>query len=195
MFQTSFDPSKTAILVVDMQQGYTDPSYKHAFGASKNTDRLAIRLKEDFLPKARQAGLRILWARHVPHPNNSLPFDKGFTRFHQCEPQANEFIIDKISYSAFDFTNLEMILKQEGISHLALVGAFTDVCIRDTARDGVFSGLENVTVIRDLCVDIPSHSSEQTDKILEAMTWDGIDVADSKCFLSYLARTPVLAAA
>ncbi|WP_010530595.1 cysteine hydrolase family protein [Lentibacillus jeotgali] len=70
----------------------------------------------------------------------------GANIYHLFEPEPNEKVIIKHRYSAFLYTNLELILRASQIEHIILVGIYTNVCIDSTARDGY---------MRDFCVTVP----------------------------------------
>lgn len=50
-------------------------------------------------------------------------------------PVEGDYIIGKRRYSAFLYTDLDLLLRCKGISTLYLIGGLTDVCVRFTAVD------------------------------------------------------------
>lgn len=56
----------------------------------------------------------------------------------------NIFYYEKTRYSAFAGTNLELKLRERGITELHLVGVCTDICILHTAVDAYNKGFELV---------------------------------------------------
>lgn len=56
----------------------------------------------------------------------------------------NVYWMDKTRYSAFTGTNLELKLKERGITELHLVGVCTDICILHTAVDAYNKGFSIV---------------------------------------------------
>ncbi|WP_413376453.1 cysteine hydrolase family protein [Alkalihalobacillus sp. 1P02AB] len=50
--------------------------------------------------------------------------------------------IDKTRYSAFAGTNLEIVLRERGITEVHLVGVCTDICVLHTAVDAYNKGFE-----------------------------------------------------
>lgn len=54
------------------------------------------------------------------------------------------FWIDKTRYSAFTGTNLEIILRERGITEIHLVGVCTDICVLHTAIDAFNKGFNIV---------------------------------------------------
>jgi len=52
----------------------------------------------------------------------------------------DEIIIDNSSTSAFTYTDLDMILRNKGITDVVLAGLVTNVMMESTARDAVNRG-------------------------------------------------------
>ena len=71
----------------------------------------------------------------------------------RIKPQSGEKIIDKARASAFAGTNLDMILRSNGIESLALVGGSTDWCVEATVWDA--TGRDYYTVMLSDCVHGP----------------------------------------
>ncbi|USY56803.1 cysteine hydrolase [Bacillus sp. 1780r2a1] len=57
----------------------------------------------------------------------------------------NTYWMDKTRYSAFAGTNLEMKLRERGITEVHLIGVCTDICVLHTAVDAYNKGF-NITV-------------------------------------------------
>src|ERR1700761_4610067 len=53
-------------------------------------------------------------------------------------PQPGDIIVDKPRYSAFFNTNLDSLLRAQGIRSLVFTGIATNVCVESTLRDGFF---------------------------------------------------------
>ena len=83
------------------------------------------------------------------------------------------------SYSGFQDdggkkTDLDRLLKKDGISKLIVYGIATDYCVRATALDGVAAGYK-VVLIKNLCRGV---ASDTTQKAVEEMKAKGIVVLD-----------------
>ncbi len=56
----------------------------------------------------------------------------------ELKPQAGDSILYKTRYSGFYGTDLDSILKAQGIKSLVVTGATTCVCVDSTIRDAMF---------------------------------------------------------
>ncbi len=66
------------------------------------------------------------------------------TLFQEHQENENVFYYDKTRYSAFTGTNVELKLRERGITELHLVGVCTDICILHTAIDAFNKGFKIV---------------------------------------------------
>jgi len=138
---------KAALLVVDMQRFFLDPSsptftcggiailpaVKRLIGAFRKIDR------------------PVIFTRHVHHPNG---FDEGImgwwwqgkclegtpeSEVHdEIRPLSKEKVIQKHRYSAFYNTDLETVLRCLKIEDLIISGIMTNMCCESTARDAYY---------------------------------------------------------
>jgi nicotinamidase-related amidase len=74
-------------------------------------------------------------------------------------PAADEIVIVKPRYSAFDHTPLEIVLGQLGIDQLVLAGSATEMCVAQTAIDARELGL-GVIVAADACAPVDPGNAE-----------------------------------
>lgn len=56
----------------------------------------------------------------------------------EIAPCPGDVVVRKQRYSGFAGTNLDMILKTQGIRHVLYTGVATNVCVESTLRDGFF---------------------------------------------------------
>lgn len=138
---------RTALLVIDMQRFFLDPS-SPAFTCGG----LAIlpnvkRLIEAF----RSAELPVIFTRHVHHPDGS---DAGIMEWwwdgmcvkgtpeseihDDIAPLSGEKIIPKHRYSSFYNTDLETVLRCLKIEDIVITGLMTNLCCESTARDAYY---------------------------------------------------------
>jgi nicotinamidase-related amidase len=67
-------------------------------------------------------------------------------------PQADEIIVTKRRIGAFSTTDLETVLKSQGITHLVLMGIATSGVVLSTVRWAADADYE-ITVLSDCCAD------------------------------------------
>ncbi|WLD91528.1 cysteine hydrolase family protein [Alkalihalobacillus sp. AL-G] len=81
-----------------------------------------------------------------PHNIRGTTGRKQFGSLNTCYQSSKEKIywMDKTRYSAFAGTDLELKLRERGISELHLVGVCTDICVLHTAVDGYNKGFKLV---------------------------------------------------
>jgi nicotinamidase-related amidase len=138
---------KSALLVVDMQKFFLDPS-----SPSFTCGGLAILpgLKE-LIQSYRRIHLPVIFTRHVHHPGLLDAGLMGWWWQGMClegspesevhpelAPLPGEKEILKHRYSAFYNTDLETILRCLKIEDLVITGIMTNMCCESTARDAYF---------------------------------------------------------
>ncbi len=155
--QAVLSPSKTAVLLIDMQNEFVK---KGACMVVPGAEELSIQINS-FAQKMRHKGFQIIWVRYVvPKP---VPYGKStqklnLTDIHHGENMEifsaikldeNDLIVDKMRSSAFYGTNLEVILRSLKIENLIIGGVTTHMCVLSTCFDAVFRDFE-IFVLSDL---------------------------------------------
>lgn len=64
----------------------------------------------------------------------------------ELAPEPGEFVISKPGKGAFYRTNLETLLREQGITHLLFAGVTTEVCVQTTMREANDRGYECLLV-------------------------------------------------
>ena len=123
-------PDKSALLVIDVQQGHDDPR----FGRRNNPDaegRIAV-----LLDAWRTKGLPVIHVQHLSVREQSPfhPTKPGVAIKPIVGPRGDETLIQKSANSAFIGTSLEQMLKERDIKTLILTGLTTPHCVSSTAR-------------------------------------------------------------
>ncbi len=150
-----------AILVIDFQYGFTDPSISPLAGnferELKNTRKILNAAREKKIPiyffvvgynDDSESGV---WGEKVP----TLKTLKLGTRLTEIDktlnPQADEVINIKKFASAFAGTPTASILKEKKIDSLIITGTTTCGCVRATAVDAIQSGFKPFVVEDAVC--------------------------------------------
>jgi nicotinamidase-related amidase len=159
-------PERLGLLVYDMQVGILDQI------ADRETVVQNVRA---VLEAARAAGMRTYFTRHVTLPVELMgaaqlrmwrtwqgvarlddvrsPFlpDAPQTQIvADLEPNEREAVLDKLTFSAFVGTPLELALRGAGLGAIAIVGVATEIGIEPTARHAGDLGFIPV-LITDAC--------------------------------------------
>ncbi|GIW33576.1 cysteine hydrolase family protein [Meiothermus sp.] len=148
--------SRTALLLIDIQQGLDDTAY---FGPRNNP--LFERNVAALLEKFRQTGAPVL---HVQHHSLRLtsplcPGQPGHDFKLEARPLEGEPVFAKTVNSAFIGTDLEAYLHREGIARLVVAGLTTDHCVSTTVRMAGNLGFE-VWLVGDACATFAKQSPE-----------------------------------
>jgi ureidoacrylate peracid hydrolase len=155
-------PEHTALIVVDVQNDFcAENGMMHSEGLDLTAvQAMAGRLPE-LIESARQAGALVVFVRNVySSANNSYLSDvwleqaarrrgDSYTKRDVCaadswegdffgdvRPQPGDPIVTKHRFNAFYNTDLETILRANGIRTLVMTGVATNVCVETTAREG-----------------------------------------------------------
>ncbi|MDD5469028.1 MAG: cysteine hydrolase [Anaerolineales bacterium] len=140
-------PEKSALMVIDMQKFFLDPS-----SPTFTCGGLAIMPVLQRLIRAyRQIGRPVIYCRHVHHPGHIDSGIMGWWWEGMCiegspesevhpaiAPLETEKVVFKHRYSAFYNTDLETVLRCQGIEELVISGIMTNMCCESTARDAYF---------------------------------------------------------
>jgi nicotinamidase-related amidase len=131
------DRSKTALIVIDMQNGVVD--------FAKNRNEI-VRLISDLVDRARLNKTDVIW---VQHSEDDMPLGSEYWQIvPELKPAANEKIVQKLWRSSFEETDLEDVLEDLKVGHLVVTGAQTNYCVRHTIHAAIERGLD-VTLVED----------------------------------------------
>lgn len=155
------EPAHTALLVIDMQVDFLSPDgYFARKGYDPSPLRAVIAPIGRLVVAARQAGCRVIWTRQGYRADvaDASDYDRwrnqragiplqagdgasllrgsaGYQIVPELAPPAGDVIVDKTANGAFYQTDLDLILRAQGITHLMFSGCTTDVCVHSTLRE------------------------------------------------------------
>ena len=148
----AIDPKTTAMIVVDMQNDFVaDGAMLQSRQAFAMVPKLAATLKF-----CRDQGVRIIYTAHVhrkdgcdmglyddlypPIAQRASLVDEthGVEIYKDLAPAVGEHVIKKHRYSAFFATDMDLILREWGITSVVVCGTTTENCCHATARDAMF---------------------------------------------------------
>ena len=137
--QVKLDPTSTALLVIDVQQGiFSRPTPVH-------NERELLSNINALIQRTSQSGALVYFFQH----SNRKTLIQGSEdwKFHpKLKISAQDFIIPKTHGNAFKETNLEGELESHGIRNIVVTGLVTNGCVRATSIAGYNLGYRVILV-------------------------------------------------
>jgi nicotinamidase-related amidase len=172
------DPAHTALLLVDMQHDFIDadgqfgtmgvdlsmyassrPRLTSLLGAARAAKVLVVHIQNTQLSGRRsdspaQIRFNLLMhanARQDPSPlRYTVPGTPGHEFAEEFRPKEDELVVQKYRSSGFWGTNLDLLLRSNGVETVIVTGCTTEGCVESTARDAMFN--DYYVVIAEDCV-------------------------------------------
>jgi nicotinamidase-related amidase len=183
----------TALLVVDMQKGFDDPSW----GRRNNQD--AETRVASLMQHWRTARAPVIHVHHCSrNPTGRFrPGTRGNEPVETAIPDAGEPVYRKWVNSAFIGTTLEIDLRQQGVESLVVVGLTTNHCISTTVRMAGNLGF-NTFVVADATATFGRAGADGRVRLAEEVHNAALgdlhnefaEVIDSRTLMSALATEP-----
>ncbi len=162
-----FDPARTALLVVDMQNGFMQEEVGHAVCPMARDIVPNINRLSDAL---RRAGGIVVWIQNAATEetqqswsvlvemdgpqgtakrlSSMSPGSKGYELWAGFAPASGDLFIQKTRFSAFiqGASSLEAELRARGIDTVIVTGTVTNICCESTARDAMMRNFRTIMV-------------------------------------------------
>lgn len=189
--------TRSALIVIDMENGFTDSRSPHCIVNAKATVPACV----DAVRTAREKGIPVFFVKRIYRQDGS---DVELSRYRAwkeggramgpgstgpcsaeaaqgLKPQKGDYTIIKPRWSAFFGTELDLLLRRLRVETVILIGTTTPNCIRTTCYDA--NALDyNVVILEDCC-------SSQTEEIQRVNIADmermGAVILDSVRFREY----------
>ncbi len=167
------NPTRSAMIVIDMERGFIEPESVHCIRTAKATVPSCSRA----MAMAREKGIPVFLVNRIYRADGSdvestryyawvqggkamTPGSTGVLSYEMpegMEPQPGDYTLIKPRFSAFFQTELDLILRRLRVENVILIGTTTPNCIRTTCYDA-------------LCLDydvviLPECCSSQTEEI------------------------------
>jgi len=149
----------TALLMLDWQQGFEDHDYWGGNRNNPHAEENALSLLDNWRSNKRPVFMCI---HNSLDTNSLLRLDKpGGKLMSGFEPKDQETLLVKRVNSCFIGTDLEHLLRRQGISQLVVCGLTTNHCVSTTVRMAGNLGFE-VDLIGDACATFDRTGTDGT---------------------------------
>lgn len=184
-YDGALDPSRTAVLAIDLQVDFLSPAgYFARKGYDPTPLREVIGPVKRLTDAAREAGCLVIWTRQGFRADlaDTNDYDRwrarragidlqrgdtgsllrgnaGYDIVPELTPPVGDVIVDKTANGAFYQTDLELVLRARGITHLMFSGCTTDVCVHTTLREAVDRKYQCL-LVRDACASADAYAHD-----------------------------------
>ena len=201
------DPKRTALLVVDMQNGFLLRGVAHALCEEAieivpDINRIAAALRESggvvvWIKNTATEESHLSWSvrdamdgpERTEKRNRSMaPGCKGHELWAGLEVKPEDVTVLKTRFSAFiqGSSNLEALLRARGVDTVIVTGTVTNVCCESTARDAMMRNFRTIMVTDANAAG----SDERHNQALIAFYLKFGDIMPTDMVLSLLAAKP-----
>lgn len=172
------DPTRTALLVVDVQNEVLEEASAtaNAYFQAEARERVLPNLRR-LIDGCRAAGAEVMYTviENLTKDGRDRSLDYKLSEFFIAKgsrdaqvvdtvaPGDDDIVLPKTSSSLFNSTNVDYLLRNIGIDTLAVTGFLTDQCVDHTLRDAADRGYYPVC-IADACA---THTPERHEAALK----------------------------
>lgn len=203
------DPRTTALINIDLQNGFC------AMGGEHDRGGLDVSACQAIIPRvvrlsaqARKVGALVIFTQTISLPDHRsdspawLRFKlktyvpKGLDDYSQegswdadfvdeVRPEPSDVVVKKHRSDAFEGTNLDLVLRSNGIKTVVITGVVTQACVESTARAASFRDYF-VVIARDCVATTKQEYHEASLKVMEyrfnvITSQDLIDIWQAPC--------------
>ena len=192
------DPMHTAVLLIDMQRDFIAsdgvfgelgidlsmyreslPRLVRLLEDARRASALVVHVQNTALPNRMSdspAQIRFNLRMHAGNRPDGVPLrysvegTPGHDFVEELTPRAGELVVRKYRSSAFWGTDLELLLRSNGIKTVVIGGCTTEGCVESTARDAMFNDL--YVVIAGDCVASDDREQHEASLLLMRHRFD-----------------------
>lgn len=170
----------TAVLMIDVQNMYKSTDGTRELLGWPPIWRMAEVVEEcrQLMVEARRQGIPVIYSRASSRADGAdaipsrkklataksldqLPFDPVEAEWKmqimdEVAPQPGDIVMDKLRPSFFEFTALEAVLMNLGVTRLVIAGLQTNVCVESTARSALAHNYEVAIPLDAVSTDGPA---------------------------------------
>jgi len=200
-------PAHTALLLIDMQRDFVEPDgFFGSLGIDLTMYEATRPRLASLLAAARRHGVLVVHVQNTALPNRmsdspaqirfnlrmhegarhggpplryTVPGTPGHEFVADLAPLPGEIVVRKYRSSAFWGTNLELLLRSNGIQTVVVGGCTTEGCVESTARDAMFC--DHYVVVAGDCVGSDDKEQHDASMLLMGHRFDmagGTQIAD-----------------
>lgn len=176
-YEFDMECATTALVIIDMQRDFLQPGgFGEMLGNDVSLLTKVIAPLQRVLAAARETGMLVVHTREGHRPDLAdcppsklargrsettigspgpkgrilIRGEEGHDIVPELAPIPGEVVLDKPGKGAFYATDLELMLRNRGITRLVVTGVTTEVCVHTTVREGNDRGFECL-VLSDCC--------------------------------------------
>jgi len=185
--KTWIAPSRTAVVVIDMQVDFASPDGALGAYVDMSVVQPAVAAAEKLVEAARSAGVPVVfvglftspetdsssWKTRLRRRGGDADSESALCRdgeigsaFYGPQPSPGELVVKKTRYSGFGGTELDARLKALGVDTLVVAGLTTECCVDSTVRDA-FALDYHVFVAADACAAYEADLHEVSLKVMD----------------------------